>query len=113
MTPEHDHSRLPKWAQDEIKYLRRDLDHLRKQVSDQRGLTKQTADIIFNYNASAPICLPNEAVRFKIDADTWIDVRMDLRCGVLECNSNSKALHAIAVYPWSGNVVVLKPSDWP
>jgi hypothetical protein len=110
LTLSHDarEARLPLWAQELIRSLRRERDEAETAADDARLATKpdESSAVLHPYS-DIPIGLGRDArVRFKTGRNSWLDVQV--RGDAIEV----MGARCLELHAQSGNVFQLKCEEW-
>ncbi|QOP64366.1 hypothetical protein SEA_NIOBE_63 [Arthrobacter phage Niobe] len=112
LTPDEVRARfekLPKWAQKEFAYLRRNLADVTRELNDHRlrGYGDPLSNTKADPYADVPLNLKNnESIEFRLGPDYHDVIRVRVRDGVLDVNANG----GLVVLPKASNHVDLKVS---
>lgn len=108
-TPDPREAKLPKWAQDELRYLRMDVEELQELVEELKGTRPNPVafrDRLLDRDRLVPVAWGSDRVRFLLEGHTEarrrsIDIYRDQRGGLSIRTSDG----LLAVLPESGNAI--------
>jgi hypothetical protein len=102
MRPSRDESKLPKYAQQELRRLRRDLEYFKNKLREGPEDSNTFADPF----SDAPKPLGEDTIiQFQLNGSK---VRVRIDGDVLDVNGGGR----LAVYPRGGNAILIRPEGY-
>ena len=103
-------ARLPRWAQEKIRNLRRERNDAVKRADEVRRATDPAdSNALLDYYDEIPIGLGNRPVWFRLDGESLVHCRVEH--GKLVVHGSQPGHGALNVQPMSSNVVYIVVRD--
>jgi len=114
--PDPREAKLPRWAQDQLRYLRQDLAEARELVTELKGTRPDAVayrDRLLDRDQLVPVAWVNDRIRFLLDGHTEtrrrsIDIYRDHAGRGLSIRTTDGL---ISVHPESGNAIYVDQEE--